>query len=48
MDFDEYGHSIANNNNQSIVVEIVTGGTVVLELAKYATYNVDPYTGVAL
>jgi hypothetical protein len=48
MDFDEYGHSIANNNTQSIVIEIVTGGTVVLELAKYATYNVDPYTGVSI
>lgn len=48
MSFDEYGHTIANNNNQSVVIEIVTGGTVVLELAKEATYNVDPYTGVTL
>ena len=48
MDFDDYGHSIANNNNQSIVVEINTGGTIILELAKYATYNVDPYTGVTI
>ena len=48
MEFDDYGHSIANNNTQSIVVEIYTGGTIILELAKYATYNVDPYTGVAI
>ena len=48
MDFDEYGHSVSNNNTQSIVVEIYTGGTIILELAKYATYNVDPYTGVAI
>ncbi len=48
MDFDDYGYSVANNNNQSIVIEINTGGTIILELAKYATYNVDPYTGVSL
>ena len=48
MDFDDYSYSIANNNNQSIVIEIVTGGTVILELAKYATYNVDPYTGATI
>ena len=48
MDFDDYSYSIANNNNQSIVIEIATGGTVILELAKYATYNVDPYTGVTI
>jgi hypothetical protein len=48
MDFDSYGYSVANNNTQSIVIEINTGGTIILHLAKYATYNVDPYTGVAI
>jgi hypothetical protein len=48
MDFDSYGYSVANNNTQSIVIEINTGGTIILHLAKYATYNVDPYTGVSL
>jgi hypothetical protein len=48
MDFDSYGYSVSNNNTQSIVIEINTGGTIILHLAKYATYNVDPFTGVAL
>ena len=48
MRFDEYSHSVANNNTQSIVVTIVTGGTIVMELTKQATFNVDPTTGVSL
>lgn len=48
MDFDDYGHAISNNNTQSVVIEIVTGGTLILELSKVATYNVDPYTGVTI
>ena len=48
MDFDDYGHSVANNNNQSIVIEINTGGTVILEVSKEATYNVDPYSGATI
>ena len=48
MRFDDYGHSIANTNDQSIVVTITTGGSFVMEVSKQATYNVDPYTGVSL
>ena len=48
MRFDEFGHSVANNNTQSIVITIVTGGTIVMEVSKDATYNVDPSTGVTL
>ena len=45
MRFDEYGHSIANNSNQSIVATITTGGSFVMEVSKTATYNVAPDTG---
>ena len=45
MRFDELGYSVANNNNQSIVVTITTGGTVVMDISKTATYNVAPDTG---
>ena len=38
MDFDNFGHSIANNNTQSIDITIVTGGTVILEVSKDAAY----------
>ena len=38
MDFDTFGHSIANNNTESISITIVTGGTVVLEVSKDAAY----------
>jgi len=38
MRLDEYGYSIANNNTSSIVITINTGGTVVLEVSKEATY----------
>jgi len=48
MRFDDLGHSIANNNGSSIVITIVTGGTIVLELSKQASFNVDPVTGVSL
>ncbi len=48
MRFDDYGHSLANNNNQSIVITIATGGTIVMEVSKEATYNVDPVTGATL
>jgi hypothetical protein len=46
MRFDEFGHSIANNNNQSIVVTIATGGSLIMELSKQATFSVDVNTGV--
>ena len=45
MRFDEFGHSIANNNTSNVVVTIATGGTIVMELSKNATYSVDAYTG---
>lgn len=48
MRFDDYGHSLANNNSQSIVITIATGGTIVMEVSKDASYNVDPTTGVSL
>ncbi len=44
MRLDEIG-SIANNSNQSIVVTISTGGSIVMEVTKSATYNVAPDTG---
>jgi hypothetical protein len=42
IQFDELNHAIANNNTQSIVVTINTGGFVVLELTKEATYTTAP------
>jgi hypothetical protein len=48
MRFDDYSHSLGNNSTQSIVITIATGGTIVMELSKTATYNVDPTTGVNL
>jgi hypothetical protein len=48
MRFDDFNHSVANNNTQSLVVTITTGGSVVLELSKQATFNVDPNTGETL
>jgi hypothetical protein len=48
MDFADFAHSLANNNTQSIVVTINTGGSFVMEVSKVATYNVDPYTGVTI
>ena len=45
MRFDDFGYSLANNSNQSIVITVNTGGSLVMEVSKTATYNVDPYTG---
>jgi len=45
MRFDEFGHSIANNNTANVVVTIATGGTLVMELSKQATFSVDVNTG---
>jgi hypothetical protein len=42
---DEFSHSIANNNTQSIVITVNTGGTLVLEVSKEATYA-TPLTGI--
>ena len=45
MRFDDFGHSISNTNTSNLVITIVTGGTIVLELSKNSSYNVDIYTG---
>ena len=45
MRFDELGYSVSNNSTQSIVINIVTGGTIVMDISKAATYNVAPDTG---
>ena len=48
MRFDESGYSIANNNTQSIVITVQSGGCLVMELSKTATYNVAPDTGFSI
>ena len=48
MRFDDFGAAINSNNGSSMVITINTGGTFVMEVAKTATYNVDPYTGVSI
>jgi hypothetical protein len=45
MRFDEFAGAISSNSASSLVITIVTGGTIFLEVSKEATYNVDPYTG---
>ena len=42
IQFDDLNTTIANNNTQSIVVTINTGGFVLLELTKEATYATAP------
>jgi hypothetical protein len=46
--FDDLGYSIANNNTSNVTITINTGGTLVMETSKVATYNVDPYTGYSI
>jgi len=48
MRFDEFGAAINSNSTSSLVITITTGGSFVMEVAKVATYNVDPYTGVTI
>jgi len=45
MRLDDYGHSVANTASGNLAVQIITGGCIVMEVSKTATYNVDPYTG---
>ena len=45
MRFDDFGHSISNTNTSNVVITIITGGTIVLEVSKNSSYNVDVYTG---
>lgn len=40
--------SITEENNQSIVITINTGGTIMMEVSKSATYNVAPDTGFTI
>jgi len=42
IQFDDLNTTVANNNTQPIVVTINTGGFVVLELTKEATYTTAP------
>jgi len=42
---DEWGHTLANNNTSNVVITIVSGGTVLLEVTKSATYT-TPLTGM--
>ena len=45
MRLDDYGHSVANTASGNLAVQIFTGGCIVIEVSKTATYNVDPFTG---
>ena len=38
MMLDELNHSLANNNTSSIVITVNTGGSIVMEVTKSATY----------
>jgi len=48
MRFDEFGHSIANNSACTMTIVVNTGGSLVMEVSKVATYNVDPYSGATI
>ncbi len=48
MRFDDFAYAISNTNMSNVVVTIVTGGTIVLEVSKNSSYNVDVYTGQSI
>ena len=48
MRVDDLGYVFANSRTSNANVIVTTGGTLVMEIGKEATYNVDPYTGVAI
>jgi hypothetical protein len=48
MNFDEYSTAMRSNNTSSLVITIVTGGSFVMEVAKQASYNVDPFRSFAV
>lgn len=41
MRFDDFGYSMANGSTGNIVVTIATGGSIVMEVSKVATYSTD-------
>ena len=41
----DYGGAVANTATGNLSIQIFTGGCIVMEVSKNATYNVDPYTG---
>lgn len=41
MFLDELNHSLANNNTSSIVITVNTGGSLVMEVTKSATYATE-------
>jgi hypothetical protein len=45
MRLDDYATSVANTASGNLAVQIFTGGCIVIEVSKTATYNVDPFTG---
>jgi hypothetical protein len=45
MRLGDYGYSITSNSSSDMVITVASGGTLVLEVTKIATYTVDPYTG---
>jgi hypothetical protein len=45
MYLDDMGASCSNTASGNISIQIITGGSIVMEVSKTATYNVDPYTG---
>jgi hypothetical protein len=48
MRVDDLGYVFSNNRTSGANVIVTTGGTLIMELGKEATYNVDPYTGYAI
>lgn len=48
MRFDDFAFSLQSNNASSMVITITTGGSFVMEVSKQTSYNVDPYTGIAI
>ena len=45
MRVDDLGYVFSNNRTANANVIVTTGGTLIMEVGKEATYNVDPYTG---
>jgi hypothetical protein len=48
MHLDDLGYVLAANRTANANVIVTTGGTLIMEIGKQATYNVDPYTGIAI